>query len=141
MKKYIEFITEIDTYKLSRIKSDGIRMEEMFISLTHLNDLEIKFDFSDDYPSRLFYFYKKELILFFDIHTIFIIKKIWDIFAKFDHNLTKDFYEDPDNYSPFLNDMLHKHFNTDKIDSSESMSNNSCDYFESWFKNNWFNKV
>jgi len=35
--------------------------------------------------------------------------------------------------------MLHKYFNTDKIDDSEYFSNTSSDYFEAWFKYNWFN--
>ena len=106
-------------------------MEEKFISLIHLNDLEIVFDFSDDYPGRLFYFYKKELILFIDEYRLFIVKSIWDFFVKFDNESYI--------FSPFLNDMLNKYFNTDKIDDSEYFSNTSSDYFEAWFKNNWFN--
>ena len=80
--------------------------EKLFLELTYLDDLEIKFDFIE-YKEYIFYFYKDDYLFYQDKKNMkFYINyyKIWSVFeSKFNIN-----YEE---IREFMKGMIDKHFN------------------------------
>lgn len=87
----------------------GTEMEEKFLELSHLYELDIKFDFIEfNYRNKLFYFYKD--ICYF-IHSIsdnfFINYDVWE-------PIKSEFRLSDNQIKSFMLSLSNKYFNTNK---------------------------
>ena len=80
-------------------------MEEFFLQLSHINELDIKFNFIE-YKDTLFYLYKNKCLFDQDKKTMYFYinyDKIWSVFEK---EFSLNYQEIKD----FMSGMVEKHF-------------------------------
>ena len=105
MKNFINYIKESKISWKKQVEDRYIEYEKLFLELTHLDELEIKFDFIE-YENYLFHFYNEsELFLQDKKNGWFYMNytKIWSIFGS-KYNLKYD------DIQSITKDIVEKHF-------------------------------
>jgi len=114
MKTYHQYISELHSeFTINESNEDDI--EKQFIELSHINELEIKFDF-DDWSDYLFYFYNKSEIFDNDkrLKYFYINNKIWK-------HLENEFNLEYVELSYIMDKIIEKHFNLKDVSASENV--------------------
>ncbi|MCK9445713.1 hypothetical protein M0Q50_02345 [bacterium] len=95
--------------------NDEKEMEELFLEIAHLDELEAKFYFIE-YPDDVFYYYKNDWIFCYDKdgHYFWISVNLWGIFRN-EHY----FKSDEIKLKSFMYSMIEKHFKLEKISIAE----------------------
>lgn len=121
---------KFDEYNFDNLPEITPEIEESFLDIVPLNELEIKFDFSINLKYNIFYFYKGILMFVHDkshFKMFGISSIIWNDFRerlsyKYPHDYID--YDDFDVIRYILNKMIEKYLNLQKIDVSNGFIHN-----------------
>lgn len=82
------------------------RLNEFFLHFSHLDELEIKFDFIENEGVDLFYIYNEKKLFYFDKRSKYISVSYYEIWSYFE----KDFDLDYDETQTLMKKFISKYF-------------------------------